>query len=378
MEKSKVDLVTVLAVGFVIIGAALAGKKIAEKNDMVLIGSILSPGEEYTAVNNNKWLLLDDTGEETGCIYSGEGRGYNGKVRVAALTDTAGVIRSVHLLANKETPSFVRKLFRRNFPGRFEGLSAAELAGSEVNVDAVAGATITSDAIEEAIIRAYLAGERLQQKSSFRISAGWPEFMVLLLFVISILISVKKLRPARKYLQWTSWILSFIFLGFVLGQPITLPRFISTFTGYLPDPGGELYILLIPVLAIGFILIAGRNNYCSSVCPFGAAQEILGAAGNASNIRLKRFRLLKYIQWGITLLAVVLALVMNNPSVAEYSVFGAFFQLTGATVIFVLLMLSIIMSLFFRRPWCNYLCPVDGVMAYFRTLRRVLVNTFRR
>jgi len=378
MKKRIIDLVTVLAVASVIIAAAVVGKKIAKKNDLELIGSILKPGEEYEAVNNNKWLILHESGKVKDCIYSGEGRGYNGNVQVAAVTDTAGIIMSVHLLANKETPSFVSKIFRRNFTDRFKGLPASDLAGSEVIIDAVAGATITSNAIKEAIIVGYSAGEGLKHNHSFKINAGWPELLVLLLFILSVLISIKRLRAAGKYLQWISWGLSVIFLGFVLGQPLTLPRFITVFTGYLPDPRSELYVLILPVLAIGFILISGKNNYCMSVCPFGAMQEILGAVGNASEIRLKRFRLVKYIQWGITLLAVIIALIMNNPSIAEYSVFGAFFQLTGATVIFILLMLSIIMSLFFRRPWCRYLCPVEGVMTYFRTLRRAVINIFRQ
>jgi len=378
MKKRISDLVTVLAVGILIITAAIGGKKIAERNDLELIGSILKPGKEYSAVNSNKWLIPGDSGKVEAYIYSGEGKGYNGNVLVAAVTDTAGIINSVHLLANKETPSFVNKLFRRNFTDRLEGIGAADLAAGSVTVDAVAGATITGDAITEAIARGYSAGEGWKQKNRFRISAGWPEILVLLLFVISVLISVKRLRAVRKYLQWTAWILSVLFLGFVLGQPLTLPRFITVFTGYLPDPAGELYVLLIPVLALGFILIGGKNNYCRSVCPFGATQEILRAAGNASGTQIKRFRLVKYVQWGITLLAVMLALIINNPSVAEYSVFGAFFQLTGTALLFVLLMLSIIMSLFFRRPWCNYLCPLDGVMAYFRTLRRVLINIFRK
>lgn len=378
MKNKIIDIIIVLTVGFVVITAAVTGKIIAEKDDLELIGSILKPGEELQAVNNNKWMLFDERGEAYRVIYSGEGRGYNGKLRVAAVSDTAGIIKSVHLLTNKETPSFVNRLFRRNFPDRLEGIRFSDLAKSDISVDAVAGATITSNAITEALIKGYAAAEGLHHKNDIKISAGWPEALVLLLFILSILISLTKLRSVRKYLLWISWILSVIFLGFVLGQPITLPRFITLFTGYLPDPGGELYILLIPVLAVGFILISGKNNYCRSVCPFGATQEILGAAGNASHMRLKRFRPVKYLQWGITLLAVVLALVMNKPSVAEYSVFGAFFQLTGTALIFILLMLSIIMSLFFRRPWCNYLCPVDGVMAYFRTIRRVVINIFKR
>ncbi|MCF8222696.1 MAG: 4Fe-4S binding protein [Bacteroidales bacterium] len=378
MKNKIIDSIIVLSVGFVVIIAAVTGKIIAEKDDLKLIGSILKPGEELQAVNNNKHILFDERGEAYGFIYSGEGRGYNGKLRVAAVSDTTEVIKSVQVLTNKETPSFINRLFRRNFLARFEGIRFSELAAGDKSVDAVAGATITSSAIKEALILGFTAGEGLQQNNNFNISAGWPELMVLLLFLISALISVKKFSAARKYLLWASWTLSVIFLGFVLGQPLTLPRFITLFTGYLPDPGGELYILLIPVLAVGFILISGKNNYCRSVCPFGATQEILGAIGNASHMRLKRFRLVKYIQWGITLLAVVLALVMNNPSVAEYSVFGAFFQLTGTALIFILLLLSIIMSLFFRRPWCNYLCPVDGVMAYFRTMRRAVISIFKR
>ena len=377
MKEKIVDLITVLAVGAAIIAASIAGKRITEKNDLEQIGSILNSGNDYSVVNNNKWLILDESGGIQGYLYNGEGRGYNGKVRIATVTKTDGSIISVSLISHTETPSFVNKILRRNYTERFTGLEAGELLNSEENADVISGATITCNAIREGIKDGYVSGENLPRKDGLRISAGWPEYMVLMLFILSVLISLKRLRPVRKYLQWLSWLVSVIFLGFVLGQPLTLPRFVSVFNGYMPVPATELFIILLVVLAIAFILLSGKNHYCRYVCPFGATQEILAAIGNASAIRPKRFRLAKYLQWGITLAAVILALLMNNPSIAEYSVFGAFFQLTGTTIIFILLMMSIIMSLFVKRPWCNYLCPVDGVMAYLRTLRRVVLNILR-
>jgi polyferredoxin len=167
-----------------------------------------------------------------------------------------------------------------------------------------------------------------------------------------------------------------VYLGFYLGQLLTLPRFITVFTGYLPDIGTEFYIILIVVFATLAVLFSGKNLYCKSVCPFGAAQDIIGHIGGAKAFRPKRYRIFKSLQWGITLAAILLALSINNPGVAEYSVFGAFFQLTAASTIFILLIITIALSLFIKRPWCNYLCPIDGVFAYFRTLRRALLNLF--
>lgn len=378
MKKRVGDASIVIVIAIVIAVAAVTGSRRSVKSDLEFMESVIKPGLNCYFENPNKGLLTEENGDITAHIYSGEEKGYNGNVRVAAITDTSGRILSIHINSDKETPSFVEKIYRRNFSGRFVGLRAMDMAEERVIVDAVAGATITSNAVIKAIINGYMEGEGMVQNGKVIIRAGWPEYVVLTLFFLSVLISVRRLRAVSRYLKWISWGLSIVFLGFVLGQPLTLPRFITLAGGYLPDTNGELYILLIPVLSIGFILFTGKNNYCRSVCPFGATQEFLGALGKASDLRLKKYRLAKYLQWGTALSAVLIALALNNPSVAEYSVFGTFFQLTGPPVLFVLLMLTVIMSMFFRRPWCRYLCPVDGVMAYFRTLRRVIINTVKK
>lgn len=378
MRKKRSDVPTVFLIAIVITVAAILGNRRSEKNDRELVSAFLAPGDVYQLVNPNKGLLLEDNEDLKGFIYSGRAKGYNGIVRVASVVDTFGSIRSVHLYSNDETPSFSAKIARKNFADRFVGVRVSDLTEGIVSVDAVAGATITSNAITEAIVSGYMYGEGLNVKKVSLIRLGWPEYVVLALFFLSVLLSLPKLRPASRYLKWIIWGLSILFLGFVLGQPITLPRFISLLRGYMPDSGTELYVLILPLLAIGFVLTTGKNVYCRSVCPFGATQEFLGEMGKASEVKLKRFRTAKYIQWGITLIAILLALIFSNPSMAEYSVFGAFFQLTGTPIIFILLMLTVIMSMLFRRPWCRYLCPVDGVMAYFRTLRRLLLSIVRK
>ena len=62
--------------------------------------------------------------------------------------------------------------------------------------------------------------------------------------------------------------------------------------------------------------------------------------------------------------AIGIALYLKNPGITSYEVFGAFFRLVGSDFMFILLGVVLILSLFLKRPWCSYLCPLRAVSDY--------------
>ena len=119
---------------------------------------------------------------------------------------------------------------------------------------------------------------------------------------------------------------------------------------------------------------AGRSPYCPWVCPFGAAQDVLGLAGGAHRRRLPRPLLFAWIKGGLLWLAVLLGLLYRNPAGASYEVFGAFFRLTGTGMQIALLAIVLVVSVFYTRPFCHWACPVDALERVLRPLRRRLVG----
>ena len=79
---------------------------------------------------------------------------------------------------------------------------------------------------------------------------------------------------------------------------------------------------------------------------------------------------LRLAQRTVAWLAIVLAMLFRNPGISNYEVFGTLFDLIGSTIQFGLLVLILILALFIKRPWCNFLCPIRPVEDFLRGTRK--------
>ncbi len=76
------------------------------------------------------------------------------------------------------------------------------------------------------------------------------------------------------------------------------------------------------------------------------------------------------MQRGLAVTAIALGLALRRPGVAGYEPFATLFDLRGATVAWVLLVVVLLASLAIYRPFCNYLCPLDPVVDFIAAGRR--------
>jgi polyferredoxin len=105
----------------------------------------------------------------------------------------------------------------------------------------------------------------------------------------------------------------------------------------------------------------------------------LGVIGGAKPRSEGRYKdLLIWVQRGLAWLAIVLALYFRNPGITSFEVFGTLFDLTGSSLQFGLLGIIVIASLFIKRPWCKYLCPLKPVMDLYRTFRKWVMESWKR
>jgi len=144
-------------------------------------------------------------------------------------------------------------------------------------------------------------------------------------------------------------------------------------TGRVPRVHPAGMFLLIAFLAISWLL---RKSFCSWLCPVGTVSEYLWRLGRrilGRSWRLPRFldiplRSLKYILLGLFLYAVG---SMSVPAIqaflgGPYGLiddvkmldFFRFLSVTGAVVLAVLVVLSVLIQNF----WCRYLCPYGALM----------------
>jgi hypothetical protein len=133
-----------------------------------------------------------------------------------------------------------------------------------------------------------------------------------------------------------------------------------------------LLVVGVPLMALLF-----GNLYCGYVCPFGAAQELLGyvlprrfrPASPRDQMRLARF--IKYAV--LALLIVAFFLSRDRRTLAGdplTSVFGLRSALSGWPAwMFGAIGVALFGSLFYVRFWCRYLCPVGAFLSLLSHLR---------
>lgn len=91
---------------------------------------------------------LDDAGAELGYIIVAEAKGYGGPVPVAVSFDAQGVVGSVMVMSNDETPGLGTRATTDEYLSQYVGRPAQPVDASQI--DFVSGATITSTAVHNA------------------------------------------------------------------------------------------------------------------------------------------------------------------------------------------------------------------------------------
>lgn len=217
--------------------------------------------------------------------------GYAGNVQVLVGVNPAGQITGVRVVRQTESPSFYARIVDTGFTDNFGEMDVTSPFRLGEDVDAVTRATITSRAITEAVQAASytlaeqqlgLQVEREQQPIVF----GVPEITLLALYVAAF-IGHRRNFKHKKLVRWATMLTGMIVLGFMFNGPLTIAHFNSLLMGFWPSWQSNLYWFLL-LGGILFVVTAdNKNPYCQWFCPFGAAQECLGALGRAKYIDRK-------------------------------------------------------------------------------------------
>ncbi len=366
-----------------LIGGWVAGSFKRHSNIAAFLRQALPGAVRFESGDDNIYTGLAHAESETrktGFVAIRSARGYAGPVTVAVGLDTGGKIVNAVIVRHTESPAFFRRITEKGLPGRFKGKTCSDQFEIASDIDSITGATVSLAAVAEATHLACsdMATARLGLLPATRqkpaIQFGLPEILLILLIVTGFAAYGRKL-PANTYVKWIVLAGSLIFIGFVLKRPISLININSLLVGYWPGWQNNVYWYLLLAAVLLPVMLKGKTPYCSNVCPFGAAQEILvSIGGSRKRLPVKWSQFLKILQRSLAWTAVMCALVFRNPAIVTYEVSATFFTVIGRNWQFILLALILILSLFIARPWCNYLCPVRAVCDYIRLLRRSLAR----
>jgi len=135
------------------------------------------------------------------------------------------------------------------------------------------------------------------------------------------------------------------------------------------------------LMALVFLLaVLFGPVFCGWVCPLGTAQEWVGKLGRKI-FKSKRYnhfvpvkldKVLRYVRYGILVWVIYVTAASASLVFQNYDPYYALFSFwTGevAPTAFLILGLTLGLSLFVERPWCKYACPYGAVLG--------LTNLFR-
>lgn len=329
------------------------------------------------------WSEMDDT-KPVGFLSTADAIGYGGPLKIVVAVDLSGNISGTSIIEHRETPTYMQRFFRSDYLERLIGKTYADHFQIGDDIDAISGATYTSRALvaaaQQGARRAVSEGLHLvlPPMPASRVIVGIPEITLIVLYILSFIGHQQKFRY-KKQMRWLTMITGMIILGFWYSRPLTLSVINKFLLGYWPSWQTDLYWYLLLGGILFVFTLDNKNPYCEWFCPFGAVQECMGAISGVKASPPGSFRpILIWIQRGLAWLAILLALLFRNPALTSYEIFGTLFKLNGSTIQFILLGIILVASLFIRRPWCAYLCPLRPVTDLYRAFRKSIFEIWKR
>lgn len=383
-ERTK-KLERILGLGAIltIIAAWFIGAAIKQASAESYLAQALPSAYGFQEVSAGLYSAKDPADNTIGYVAVGEATGYGGPIRLAVGVDLSGKVIGLAIIDHKETPSYLKRVSQSPLLSSMLGKSYDHRFLLGEDLDGVTSATMTSAAIAEAVRVASreVANDQLGKIVPFEgkseIVFGAPEIVLISLFALGY-VGRNRLIKNTKLLRWGTMLTGMVVLGFIYNRPLTLSKFNMFLMGYLPEWQTNLYWYIL-IGGIIFVFSAdNRNPYCEWFCPFGAAQECMGAIGGAKpRFSRQQQRVLDWVQRSITWLAIMIALVLRNPGVTSYEIFGALFQLNGTMISFAVLGIVLLASMYTHRFWCRALCPLRPVEGIIRLVRGWIIELWQ-
>ncbi len=331
------------------------------------------------------FTLFDADQKPAGYLFSSadfapEVRGFGGRLNLALHVDTAGKLIDFLLVRSNETPSYLDLL--RGWLGSLKGKSLFTPAPF-FDIHAVTGATITSEAMLGAL---QTSGQRFAEQvlggppgmAAKPLSARHPDTVSL--YVIG------AFAAALAVTHWGGFwsriallMLTFLLGGVVLNAQYSSEQIATLLSLHMPAVGWTGVFLLIVGAPLAVLLFG--NLYCGYVCPFGAAQELLGYIlpkrwrPTAPRGEMQFARFIKYVVLAVVLVAFFISrdrrTLAGDPLTSAFALRSALS--TWPAWMFAVVVAALTGSLFYTRFWCRYLCPAGAFLSllnHVRLLRR--------
>ncbi|MHC4534609.1 MAG: 4Fe-4S binding protein [Planctomycetota bacterium] len=349
---------------------ALAGGLLIEKDSTVL---------QDTGHRLDYFRVRDANDTLIGYIFSSEDlapevRGFGGKINLAIyVNDTNGELIDFHIIRTNETPVYLELLSKWQ-----KSLNKRQLFQPEpfTDVHTVTGATVSSEAFLSALrtsgsrFATQILGRTMKTDLIEKTQRTYylPDNQSIYLtgaFVLTLLVIYRGGFWSRFLVLCINLVLG----GFILNTQYSSEQMATLLSGYMPAiklTGAFLLVIGVPLIVIIF-----GNIYCGYICPFGAAQELLGYVlpGRFKqlipNESMQKARFVKYVV--LLILVLVFFVGRDRTTLAAdplISIFNLrFSNYNFQSTIFLIVAIALTGSIFYGRFWCRYLCPAGAFLS---------------
>ncbi|MDB1125157.1 4Fe-4S binding protein [Vibrio algarum] len=328
-----------------------------------MLDSLTEENQQLVRFDKDIYQIVENN-EQKAWLAVGSGVGYGGEVNIAVRMDLEGKVEQTSILSIKDTSSYVTKVIEYGLMNSFLG----SLTKGRIDVDAVSGATLTSNGIIHATssaidpIREQIFGYRLLERSSPFDTVSFLDGLAVLFFMLAIYIS-RSTSIHKNKMQWTLMLASLVIFGFYSAALISSSTMGILISGSWSSGLGNYTAIILLILTIGYILLFNKNIYCQMICPMGTTQQCLSKLTSAKSFTLKH-KALSWFPRVILLVALSCGLYFRNPAAFTFEPFGIMFGMVGSIYLFIPTILLLITSLFVHRPWCKTLCPINAMTDY--------------
>jgi len=358
---------------------ALAGELRLEKESTVLRDS---------AREINYFRVSDANDKLTGYIFSSEDlapevRGFGGRINLAIyVDDTGGKLINFHIIRSNETPAYLELLSKWR-----SSLNERQLFLPEpfADVHTVTGATVSSEAILSALqtsahrFATQILGRAVEagpKKEKTHRAAYLPDNHAIYLisaFVLALIVIYRGGFWSRLAVLLFNLVLGGIILNTQYSSE-QIATLLSVHTPALRLTGAFLLVIGVPLLVIIF-----GNIYCGYICPFGAAQELLGYVlpgrfkqgprfAGTQPIPAESMRKARFVKYIVLLVVIIVFFVSRNRTTLAadplISIFNFKFSIFNfRSTMLLIVATALIGSVFYGRFWCRYLCPAGAFLS---------------
>lgn len=294
--------------------------------------------------------------------YTNHINGLLGPTPLLVSLDSESRIMKVDVLPNNETANYGK----RAIDGVIHSWNGKTIAEAlETQVDGVSGATYTSKALIRTMqTRLATLEQNTASVTSYPVMDMIGDIILALFIIIAM---VAYFRPAilgKK--RWIILAAGILILGIWQGRLLSMAQFTVWVVNGVPL-WGQWAMLVLIAAALLLPIIFGKAFYCTWVCPFGNAQELIGKTTKKKwKMKHSLVSWLQLLRKAILFGGLLTVGIGMSFDFAQYEPFSIFRPQTAAYLALGIGVVSLILSAFIPRPFCRFGCPLGEMLEQVR------------